>query len=98
MNGVGGQLIAGVWYACAVRGHVHTDEAAAGVRTGGDEDQVRKSGTRGNVSKRRVRERMREKGMMGSWTNACQGQLFGSSVRRTLYIPSPRNSFTANAP
>ena len=106
MNGVGGQEIGGVYGAGVPRGHVQIDEnddgdatdEDDGVRTGGDDDHVRNNGTSGNASKRRVRDRMSEKGIMGRWIKACHGQLLGSSVRRRLYISSPRNSFTANAP
>ncbi len=107
MNGVGGQEIGEVKgddEPCGQADEVerHRDDGDATdedeVRTGGEEDHVRKRGTSGKLSKRRVRDRMSEKGMMGRWMKACQGQFDGSSVRRRLYISSPRNSFTANAP
>ena len=43
----------------------HNDEEGDVERTGGDDDHVRKRGTMGKVSKRRVLERMRENGMIG---------------------------------
>ena len=51
------------------------------VCTGGEVVHARNKGTRGNPSRRFVRERIKEIGTRGRLMKACHGQLLGSSVR-----------------
>ena len=48
---------------------------------GGEVVHARNKGTRGNPSRRFVRERIKEIGTRGRLIKACHGQLLGSSVR-----------------